>query len=288
MIGMNDLGKIGRLGNQMFQYASLVGIAKNNNLNFCIPDYSGLIWDNYEMDVVSKKYHQLQHCFEMKSLNKNNFERIDGKNYDVFWENKNFDEILYYNCPDNINIRGHLENFKYFDNVKDKIRLDYTFKKNIMEISLKYFYNLNIKNPVCIHVRRGDLNVNFSNHPTLGIDYYKRAINLLGNKRNYLIISDDINWCKKYFVDNNYYFVDHTPDNIYNAHFDMCVGSLCSDFIISNSTFSWWTSWLSKNLNKKICMPTNWFHGSNKKLNTDGYYLNGHIKINNNVLKFSY
>ena len=122
----------------------------------------------------------------------------------------------------------------------------------------------------------------------LHIDYYKKAINLLGNKRNYLIISDDINWCKKYFVGNNYYFVDHIPDNIYNSHFDMCVGSLCSDFIISNSTFSWWTSWLSKNLNKKICMPTNWFHGSNKKLNTDGYYFNGHIKINNNVLKFSY
>ena len=29
-IGMNNLGKNGRLGNQMFQYAALVGIAKNS------------------------------------------------------------------------------------------------------------------------------------------------------------------------------------------------------------------------------------------------------------------
>ena len=288
MIGMNDLGKMGRLGNQMFQYASLVGIAENNNLNFCISDYSQLTWDNYETDIVNKKYHQLQHCFEMKSLNKNNFGRIDGKNYDVFWENKNFDEILYYNCPDNINIRGYLENFKYFDNIKNKIRLDYTFKKNIMEISLKYFYYLNIEKLVCIIVRRGDYSVHSSTHPILGIDYYKKAINLLGNKRNYLIISDDVNWCKKYFIGNNYYFVDYIPDKIYKGHFDMCIGSLCSDFIISNSTFAWWTSWLSGKTEKIILSPKNWFHGNNKKLNVDGYYLDNFIKIDNSTLNFTY
>ena len=37
MIGYDRLGTNGRLGNQMFQYASLRGIAANNNLEFCIP-----------------------------------------------------------------------------------------------------------------------------------------------------------------------------------------------------------------------------------------------------------
>ena len=37
MIGMNQLGQKGRLGNQMFQYAALVGIAKNRGFDFCIP-----------------------------------------------------------------------------------------------------------------------------------------------------------------------------------------------------------------------------------------------------------
>lgn len=36
-IGMNNLGKNGRLGNQMFQYASLVGIAKQCGYDFRIP-----------------------------------------------------------------------------------------------------------------------------------------------------------------------------------------------------------------------------------------------------------
>ena len=41
MIGFNHLGRLGRFGNQMFQYAALRGIAANNNTNFCFPK-----WDN--------------------------------------------------------------------------------------------------------------------------------------------------------------------------------------------------------------------------------------------------
>ena len=41
MIGYDRLGTNGRLGNQMFQYASLRGIAaNNNNLNFQILDFT--------------------------------------------------------------------------------------------------------------------------------------------------------------------------------------------------------------------------------------------------------
>ena len=39
-IGMNNLGRNGRLGNQMFQYAALVGIAKQCGFDFRIPDHS--------------------------------------------------------------------------------------------------------------------------------------------------------------------------------------------------------------------------------------------------------
>jgi hypothetical protein len=31
--------------------------------------------------------------------------------------------------------------------------------------------------------------------------------------------------------------------------------SLCTDFIISNSTFSWWGAWISKSINKVVCCP---------------------------------
>jgi len=37
MISFNQLGNLGRLGNQMFQYASLRGIAANRGFDCCIP-----------------------------------------------------------------------------------------------------------------------------------------------------------------------------------------------------------------------------------------------------------
>ena len=38
MIGHNHLGKNGRLGNQMFQYAATRGIAAMHGYDWCIPD----------------------------------------------------------------------------------------------------------------------------------------------------------------------------------------------------------------------------------------------------------
>ena len=37
MIGFNALGHLGRLGNQMFQFAALKGIARNRGYEYCIP-----------------------------------------------------------------------------------------------------------------------------------------------------------------------------------------------------------------------------------------------------------
>ena len=51
MIGLNYLGKMGQLGNQMFQYAALKGIARNRGLDFIIPNHSeaiqGQSWQHF-------------------------------------------------------------------------------------------------------------------------------------------------------------------------------------------------------------------------------------------------
>ena len=52
MIFLDYLGKMGQLGNQMFQYAALRGIAKHKGYDFGIPDHDELIVDALEIDFV--------------------------------------------------------------------------------------------------------------------------------------------------------------------------------------------------------------------------------------------
>ena len=59
MIGYNHLGRNGRLGNQMFQYAALRGIAAHHGYDWCIPP----------SDFIDEhKDHQLLEAFKLPKL----------------------------------------------------------------------------------------------------------------------------------------------------------------------------------------------------------------------------
>lgn len=280
---MNGLGSRGRLGNQMFQYASLVGIAKNMGYEHCIPDHSKVSWFHKHIDGnIITVHHQLQHIFELNHLN-GRFGVIDGNEIDV--HQHEFCEELFNECPDNSSLDGHFESYKYFENADEEIRKDYTFQSHILESSIKFHNKNKTDHPVCINIRRGDYIKFQDHHPICTEEYYFDCINQLGNDRQYVVISDDIEWCKTIFIGNNFIFSDADNDEIKKAHFDMCVGSLCSDFIIANSTFSWWLSYLGEDKNKKVFMPDPWFGSALQHLDTSGYYPSNVIKIFRKIVK---
>ena len=79
------------------------------------------------------------------------------------------------------------------------------------------------------------------------------------------VVSDDIDWCKKNVspINNNIiYFVENNLDD-YELLYLM---SLCDNNIISNSSFSWWGSYLNSNERKIVIAPKNWF---GKSFNND-------------------
>jgi hypothetical protein len=91
-----------------------------------------------------------------------------------------------------------------------------------------------VDRPIALHIRRGDFIINSANHNNLGLDYYESALNRFDDDRTVIIFSDDPEWCKeqKLFEDDRF-LVSEGND----SYTDLCLMSLCTDFIIANSTF---------------------------------------------------
>ena len=116
-----------------------------------------------------------------------------------------------------------------------------------------------LKNSLLIPVRRGDFVALKDKFLCCNAKYYEFCYKMLtqdGKKHDkVLITSDDFDWCRENlkFTDNVIYLDDETPfDTIQLA-------SLCKDFIINTSTFSWWCAWLGEQNGGKILCPNKKF-----------------------------
>ena len=248
MIGFNALGKLGRLGNQMFQYAALKGIAAKHGYEICIP---------FSPNKNEWTDHQLNDVFTMQTLNLLNYQYIDANRPVIFEETFSFNEQLFENCPDWITLQGFFQSEKYFKHIRNDLLTDFQFHDNILEPAKETISNWT--KPIALHIRRTDYATN-PNHTVLPIDYYEQSLNMFDSDREVIIFSDDTEWCLNHSLfDSDRFMVSQTSNNA----LDLCLMSLCSAHIIANSSFSWWGAWLSNS--EKIVAPSGWFKGSNNE-----------------------
>jgi hypothetical protein len=258
-ISYNRLGSNGRLGNQMFQYATLRGIAANRGFDWLIPRP-----DNY-----GDSNYGLFDCFKMETVQESNFGILNAQS--ISTGQFHFIQEFFDNCPDNVNLHDYFTSEKYFSNVEDVIRKDYTFRDDILNPCKEIMDDL--ENPIFLHVRRGDYLVKPEAHPACAISYYEKALTHFDNECLVLVFSDDIEWCKDQdlFQDDRFMLSEYTErypqtcDTLQGRqqalipYFDLCMMSLCSGGIIANSTMSWWGAWLIENPTQPIVAPNPWF-----------------------------
>ena len=258
-IGYNRLGSNGRLGNQMFQYAGLRGIAAHKGYDWVIPPFDGYGDSNYG----------LFDCFKMSSVKEENFGYVQGQSIQSGCFH--FSQEFFDNCPDNINLHDYFTTEKYFKNIEDLIRNDFEFKDEILNPCKEIFDDL--KNPIFLHVRRSDYIGSPVHHPLCSLQYYENALKHFDESSPVLVFSDDIEWCKgqELFSSDRFMLSEYqekypqksdTNDGKQNAlipYFDLCMMTLCTGGIIANSTLSWWGAWLIKNPNQPIIAPDPWF-----------------------------
>ena len=276
MIGFDHIGNLGRLGNQMFEFAALRGIAAEHEYEVCIPpaDHQGI--ENYSL-------HQ---CFKLDHI-KTGF--ISNENYSLE-QTFHYNNDLFSTCPDNTSLYGFFQSWRYFANFEDEIRKDFTFHDDILNPCKEMVES--VEEPIMLHVRRGDPNLTdprgfkwsytqcSSQHPPQPIEYYEKALAEFPEDQPVIVFSDSIDWVKEQEFFSGDRFLHSEPDDKYadgsfTPYTDLCLMSLCSHAIIANSSMSWWGAWLQTNSNKKVIAPKMWFGPDYKDKDTkDLYYPN--------------
>ena len=180
------------------------------------------------------------------------------------------DDFLYKTIEDNSFLNGYWQSEKYFLEHRKEILIIISPTENQKNILLQKYPILK-EDVTSIHIRRGDYINLQDTHPLQSLDYYKTAINHL-NSKSVLVFSDDLNWCKKFFIGDNYYFFDDS-DEITTLH----AMSLCKNNIIANSSFSWWGAWINNHSEKRVVAPKKWFGVNGPKNWQDVYCSNWEI-----------
>ena len=260
MLAFNHLGRLGQLGNQMFQYAALKGIATKHGYEYMVPKHDIFVdalgnrlrtelFDPFDIDIKTG----ILNVPEDRYLQEPHFE---------------YSKEFVKECPDDVSIFGFFQSEKYFKHISDEIRKDFTFKKQIRD-ECEDIIDALFNDPIALHIRRGDFLINSANHHNLSLEYYERALKEFHHTREVIIFTDDPDWAdrQELFSDDRFIISQNN-----GAYHDMYLMSKCSDFIIANSTSSWWGAWLCDNPEKRVICPKTWFGPNNQDKNTKDLY----------------
>lgn len=223
----SELGNWGRLGNQLWEIASTVGIATKLEVPV---EFNHWDYEQY-FNVPSRLF-------------------VDEPNGQESWH-------YAHNLPDSD--QPWLQDYSLWKDARLLIRA--MFRPSGLSLAQldEYTWFYEIPRRVALHIRRDErVEVFAESHPTPPWAYYERAMEVIRRRipdPTFCVFSDDIPWCKEN-LDGNFVFVEGYPryQDEYQAgtsvnwkdHLDIFLMASCVGHIIPNSTFGWWGAALSR------------------------------------------
>lgn len=270
----------GGLGNQLFQYAFGKALQQRRNIQVKIDtssfkQKSGITPRQFLLDRFNISL-EIATCDDFKKIRvpypadktiKENIYRIIFKIQESFRTNStrkiivdhrlNFNKSMF-NISDNSYVSGVWTNEKYFKDISNILKNEFTPKFTFSNETQNLLSQINTKNSVSVHIRRGDYLKYAHKFKILSDQYYKDAIKLMNEKEigsRFFVFSDDIDYVKSKYADifgRDTVYVSRLNITDYE---EIWLMSRCKHNIIANSTFSWWGAWLNNNSQKIIVAP---------------------------------
>lgn len=245
-ITYKNLERAGRFGNQLWEIASTVGIARSLG---ALPQFPAG-WSYRKYFNVPDEF------FSDEPIG------VEATDYVPHMD---------------VRCKAYLQDLNLFIDIQDEVREWFSLSETGQEVLEEHLVKTNqqwIKDEsyVSLHVRRGD-NVNHppEMHPLQKPSYYRRALKHFGDAQ-VVVFSDDIPWCEEVLpeaLDRELLFIkdgpargrDYLPEEYLADEaldwIDMKLMQLCTaGHIIPNSTYSWWAAFLEGG---KTVYPSHWF-----------------------------
>jgi hypothetical protein len=280
------------LGNQMFQYAFALALATRHKTALKV-DASYPLYYPIEEDNPKQDYHLRlfniphSHFLSLPGRFKHWLvpERFQKKIYfsslkyairkcNLTWikDDLTSGQEAFFQLPDNCYLDGYFQYPQFFEPVRDKLNTIFAFSKPPIPAA-DYAKILDSEVSVGVNLRRGDYlkSKNLKNIGICTLDYYQSSINYILKKfpkATFFVISDDIADAKKFLeqLQIDLQYLNAASDK--HILSDMYLLQQCDHLILANSTYSWWSAYLSaQNSNKIIIAPDKWFVNSSWSIN---------------------
>ena len=289
MISFVELGRLGRLGNQLFQYAALRALSLKNDYEIKIPNPGFSTWHGQKC---------LLNNFNIRSsyLSNDDLGQIKHRYYEPDY--MKFD-LKFHELPDNIDLYGFFQSTLYFKEFEKEIIEELTPKQEFLENAGDILQKVKEDNLgyeiVSLHLRRGDntdgsnpsreLNEMYGKSDSLEMDsFYGRYLTAAkdcfkGRKVKFLIFSGgerhdrndnekDLEWCGRNFVGEEYLFSEPS-----DSMMDFCLIRQCDHNIISHiSSFGWWAAYLNPKKDKTVISPIRYHPDRPMFTHREGFY----------------
>ncbi|KAK6167450.1 hypothetical protein SNE40_021476 [Patella caerulea] len=231
----------GRLGNEMYIFASAYGTARRHGVKLIMNNVAHLkeafnIDGAYETDW--------EKCAKVPVIHEEACCRVSKNIFNV-------------SADPTVLVRGYMQSYKYFYQYRAEVRKYLTFKDSVLDeakdklrklLSQRYQGHVVDKRTfIGVHVRRGD----YLNAPKIKYGYKVAPKEYLYSAQEYMqkkysnityvVCSNDLAWTNKVF--KNQHDVITVPMG--PAHVDLALLSLMDHMIMTVGTYGFWASWMA-------------------------------------------
>jgi hypothetical protein len=260
MISFSKLGQMGRLGNQLFQYAFLRTAAQRLGVKFYCPP-----WIGDEVFLLQDSKEKAEKPVNIRVAYR------EPVSYTGFNE-------AAMDIADETDILGWFQTEKYWD--RNTIQKWYQFRENKIQRILEKYRQVDFANSTGIHLRFGDKLSDIGQRATYYVappDYYARAISLTGTSKQIVVFSDEVETAKNHLrgVKGECLFIEGN-----NPYEDLYLMTRCHGFVISVSTISWWGGFLNESPDAIIVAPAEGPYRPGCYIKNKDYLCQDWVKIN--------